>query len=64
VQRLCAALSGEGWNEILANLPGYQPAAAAGRVLVMEDALPWWRKAQADARRRKHSVRRAHSVNR
>src|SRR5260221_8224481 len=58
VQRLCAALAGEGWKEILANLPGYQPAAAAGRVLVMEQALPWWRYAQADARRRAHSVSR------
>jgi putative molybdopterin biosynthesis protein len=52
VQRLCAALAGDGWKEILANLPGYQPAAAAGRVLVMEEALPWWRHAQADIRRR------------
>jgi putative molybdopterin biosynthesis protein len=54
VQRLCAALSGEGWKQILANLPGYQPATAAGRVLVMEEALPWWRHVQADARRRAH----------
>jgi putative molybdopterin biosynthesis protein len=54
VQRLCAALAGEGWKQILANLPGYQPAAAAGKVLVMEEALPWWRLAQADARRRTH----------
>src|SRR5882757_1055572 len=58
VQRLCAALAGEGWKEILAHLPGYQPAAAAGRVLVMEEALPWWRQAQADAKRRAHSVNR------
>jgi putative molybdopterin biosynthesis protein len=54
VQRLCAALAGKGWKEILAHLPGYQPAAAAGRVLVMEEALPWWRQAQADAKRRAH----------
>jgi putative molybdopterin biosynthesis protein len=52
VQRLCAALAGDGWKEILANLPGYRPAAAPGRVLVMEEALPWWRHAQADIRRR------------
>jgi putative molybdopterin biosynthesis protein len=54
VQRLCAALAGAGWKQILANLPGYRPAAAAGKVLVMEEALPWWRVAQADARRRAH----------
>jgi putative molybdopterin biosynthesis protein len=42
VQRLCAVLAGQGWRDILANLPGYQPAAAAGEVLVIEDALPWW----------------------
>jgi hypothetical protein len=47
-------LAGKGWKEILAHLPGYQPAAAAGRVLVMEEALPWWRQAQADAKRRAH----------
>ncbi len=51
VQRLCAALAGDGWKEILSNLPGYQPAAAAGMVLVMEEALPWWKHAQADIRR-------------
>jgi putative molybdopterin biosynthesis protein len=44
VQRLCAALAGSGWKEILANLPGYQPAPDAGRVLVMTQALPWWPK--------------------
>lgn len=42
VQRLCTALSGEGWRKILENLPGYQPATAPGRVLVMEQALPGW----------------------
>jgi putative molybdopterin biosynthesis protein len=44
VRRLCAALAGSGWKEILANLPGYQPAPDAGRVLVMTQALPWWPK--------------------
>jgi putative molybdopterin biosynthesis protein len=47
VQRLCAVLAGQGWRDILANLPGYQPAAAAGEVLVIEDALPWWPRARA-----------------
>jgi putative molybdopterin biosynthesis protein len=57
VQRLCAALAGEGWREMLGNLPGYQPAAAPGRVLVMEEALPWWRHVQADAKRREQERR-------
>jgi putative molybdopterin biosynthesis protein len=56
VQLLCAALAGEGWKQILANLPGYQPAEASGRVLVMEEALPWWRHAPANARRSEMSV--------
>ena len=46
VQRLRAVLAGERWKEILANLPGYQPALAAGQVLVMTEALPWWRRAK------------------
>jgi putative molybdopterin biosynthesis protein len=44
VQRLCAALAGAGWRDILANLAGYRPAMAPGEVLVMTDALPWWPK--------------------
>jgi putative molybdopterin biosynthesis protein len=44
VQRLCVALAGPGWRNILANLPGYRPAAAPGEVLVMTEALPWWPK--------------------
>ena len=44
VQRLCAALAGAGWRDILANLPGYRPAVAPGKVLVMTEALPWWPK--------------------
>jgi putative molybdopterin biosynthesis protein len=44
VQRLCAALAGTGWRDILANLPGYRPAIAPGKVLVMTEALPWWPK--------------------
>jgi molybdate-binding protein len=44
VQRLCSALAGPGWREILANLAGYRPAVAPGKVLVMTEALPWWPK--------------------
>lgn len=50
ILRLCAVLEGEGWRGILANLPGYQPAPASGRVLVMTAALPWWRFAKAKKR--------------
>lgn len=42
VERLRTVLAGEGWRGILANLPGYQPAFAPGKVLVMTAALPWW----------------------
>jgi putative molybdopterin biosynthesis protein len=44
VLRLCLALAGSGWRDILANLPGYRPALAPGKVLIMTDALPWWPK--------------------
>jgi putative molybdopterin biosynthesis protein len=44
VQRLCAALAGSAWGDILANLPGYRPALSPGKVLVMTKALPWWPK--------------------
>jgi putative molybdopterin biosynthesis protein len=44
VQRLCSALAGSGWREILARLPGYRPAMAPGKVLVMTEVLPWWPK--------------------
>jgi putative molybdopterin biosynthesis protein len=43
VQRLCVVLAGTGWEHILANLPGYRAALAPGKVLVMTEALPWWR---------------------
>jgi putative molybdopterin biosynthesis protein len=49
VRRLCDVLAGEGWRDILANLPGYQPAGAPGSVLVIEEALPWWRHARTNA---------------
>jgi putative molybdopterin biosynthesis protein len=51
VQRLCAVLAGAEWQDMLANLPGYQPAAAPGKVLMMEKALPWWRHAQTSIAR-------------
>ena len=43
VQRLCAVLAGAAWSDMLAKLPGYQPASSPGKVLVMTEALPWWR---------------------
>ena len=49
VQRLREVLAGPGWRHILANLPGYQPATAAGSLLVIEDALPWWRRRRPSA---------------
>jgi putative molybdopterin biosynthesis protein len=52
VRRLREVLAGPGWRDILANLPGYQPAAAAGSLLVIEDALPWWRRRKAHAHQR------------
>lgn len=51
VQRLCAVLAGPGWSDILAKLPGYQPALAPGKVLVMTEALPWWRYAKPKVKR-------------
>jgi putative molybdopterin biosynthesis protein len=54
VQRLRAVLAGKGWRDILANLPGYQPAAAPGTVLVIEETLPWWRHAKTNALRLEH----------
>jgi putative molybdopterin biosynthesis protein len=55
VQRLCKVLAGQGWSDILAALPGYQPSASAGEVLVIDEALPWWHRArtrEARSRRR------------
>jgi putative molybdopterin biosynthesis protein len=45
VKRLREVLAGQRWREILANLPGYEPAAYAGGLLRVEEALPWWRRA-------------------
>ena len=44
VRRLREVLAGARWRDILANLPGYQPACEAGGLLVIEDVLPWWRR--------------------
>jgi hypothetical protein len=38
------------WNGLLRNLPGYAPASAPGKVLVMTAALPWWRYVRAKVR--------------
>jgi putative molybdopterin biosynthesis protein len=42
VARLCAVLAGPRWGQILANLPGYEPASAGGAILPVADVLPWW----------------------
>jgi putative molybdopterin biosynthesis protein len=44
VERLREVLAGPRWGAILGNLPGYRPATGAGNLLVIEDALPWWRR--------------------
>jgi putative molybdopterin biosynthesis protein len=51
VIRLCTALAGAGWREILGNLPGYQAAMAPGKVLIMTEALPWWPKLKVKPKR-------------
>jgi putative molybdopterin biosynthesis protein len=56
VQRLCSALAGGRWKAVLGSLPGYQPAFAPGKVLVMTKMLPWWRNAKAKAGRVKSSL--------
>lgn len=47
VRQLREILAGPRWRGILADLPGYRPAAAPGSVLIMEDVLPWWRRTSA-----------------
>jgi putative molybdopterin biosynthesis protein len=44
VVRLREILGGADWRRILASLPGYEPAPAPGDLLVVEEALPWWRR--------------------
>jgi len=58
VQRLCAALAGADWRDILANLPGYRPAVAPGKVLVMTEALPWWPKIKSKPKSSKGAPRK------
>jgi putative molybdopterin biosynthesis protein len=45
VECLRTVLAGARWREILADLPGYRPAANPGGLLVVQEALPWWRTA-------------------
>jgi putative molybdopterin biosynthesis protein len=42
IARLRTVLTDAPWRKILANLPGYEPSPAAGELLVIEEALPWW----------------------
>ena len=49
IQRLRGVLAGARWRQILAHLPGYQPAVRAGDLLVIEEALPWWHRARSAA---------------
>jgi len=58
VLRLCTALAGAGWRDILANLPGYRTALAPGKVLVMTGALPWWPKIKSRPKQLKPAVSR------
>lgn len=51
VGRLREILAGARWREILRALPGYQPASEPGAVLLVEEALPWWRRAKSDLAR-------------
>jgi putative molybdopterin biosynthesis protein len=53
VRRLCSALASARWRAMLADLPGYQPALAPGKELMMTKALPWWRHAQTKGGRAK-----------
>ena len=38
-------------------LPGYQPALAPGKVLVMTEALPWWPKIKSKPKQRKTTLK-------
>ncbi len=52
VRQLREILAAPRWRAILAELPGYRPAAASGSVLMVEDVLPWWRTARSARRMR------------
>jgi putative molybdopterin biosynthesis protein len=47
IRQLREILAGSRWRGILAELPGYRAAAAPGTVLIVEEALPWWRRRSA-----------------
>jgi putative molybdopterin biosynthesis protein len=47
VLRLREVLVGAAWRDALARVPGYRPASAPGKVLMMTAALPWWRYTKA-----------------
>ena len=47
VKRLREVLADDRWRAILAGLPGYRPASRPGALLVIEEALPWWRVGKA-----------------
>ena len=53
VRRLRSALASETWRSILAKLPGYQPALAPGKALVVTQTLPWWTSPKTKPRRAK-----------
>jgi putative molybdopterin biosynthesis protein len=44
IEHLREILAGPRWRGILADLPGYRPAADPGSALVIEEVLPWWRR--------------------
>lgn len=51
IGRLRQVLAGPRWRAILGNLPGYQPAAFPGDLLIIEETLPWWSRAKAQSRK-------------
>ena len=56
VQRLRAVLASAHWRDILVNLSGYRPPTAPGGVLAVDEAFPWWRRAQGVVLRRRHAA--------
>lgn len=56
VQRLRAVLASAHWRDILVNLSGYRPPTAAGGVLALDEAFPWWRRAQDVVLRRRQAA--------
>ena len=58
VERLQEILASPRWRGILADLPGYRPAAAPGSVLVVEDVFPWWRRTRSRSDQRTRATLR------